>query len=87
MDIFARAQSPGDYSVIGEVKSREARKFSKDEIKEFELKFAEIKKIENLERVVGFIFSRSGFTAEAEEYCREKGIACSEDERWLETGK
>jgi hypothetical protein len=47
----------------------------------------EIKKRENLERVVGFIFSRSGFTAEAEEYCREKGIACSEDERWLEYGK
>jgi hypothetical protein len=36
--------------------------------------------------VVGFIFSRSGFTAEAEEYCKEKGIACSEDERWLDTG-
>ncbi len=28
-----------------------------------------------------------GFTAEAEAYCEEKGIACSEDERWLETGK
>jgi hypothetical protein len=25
------------------------------------------------------IFSRCGFTAEAEEYCKEKGIACSED--------
>jgi hypothetical protein len=23
------------------------------------------------------------FTKEAEEYCREKGIACSEDEKWL----
>jgi hypothetical protein len=22
-----------------------------------------------------------------EDYCQEKGIACSEDERWLETGK
>jgi hypothetical protein len=39
--------------------------------------------MENLERVVGFIFSRSGFTTEAEEYCKERGIACSEDERWL----
>jgi hypothetical protein len=37
--------------------------------------------------VVGFIFSRKGFTKEAEEYCKEKGIACSEDEKWLETGK
>ena len=74
---------------IGEVKNRENKKISVDEIKEFELKFAEIKKRENLEQkaVVGFIFSRSGFTKDAEEYCREKGIACSEDERWLESGK
>ena len=34
-----------------------------------------------------FIFSRSGFTKEAEDYRKEKGIACSEDEKWLETGK
>jgi hypothetical protein len=87
VDIFARSVNSDDYSIIGEVKNREVKKFSIDEIKEFELKFAEIKKRENLERVVGFIFSRSGFTTEAEEYCREKGIACSEDERWLDTGK
>ncbi|MCX6584946.1 MAG: hypothetical protein NT166_32640, partial [Candidatus Aminicenantes bacterium] len=83
VDIFARAQSPGDYSLIGEVKSRDLRKFSKDEVIEFERKFAEVKKIEGIERAVGFIFSRSGFIQEAEEYCKEKGIACSEDERWL----
>jgi len=83
VDIFARAQSPGDYSLIGEVKSRDLRKFSKDEVIEFERKFAEVKKIEGIERAVGFIFSRSGFILEAEEYCKEKGIACSEDERWL----
>ena len=87
VDIFARSVKADDYSIIGEVKNREIKKFSLDEIKDFELKFAEIKKLENLERVVGFIFSRSGFTAEAEEYCRERGIACSEDEKWLETGK
>jgi hypothetical protein len=87
MDIFARSVKADDYSIIGEVKNREIKKFSIDELKEFELKFAEIKKRENLERVVGFIFSRSGFTKEAEEYCREKGIACSQDEKWLESGK
>ncbi|NIM17033.1 MAG: hypothetical protein GTO45_22060 [Candidatus Aminicenantes bacterium] len=87
VDIFARSVRAGDYSIIGEVKNREFKKFSLDEIKDFEAKFAEIKKRENLERVVGFIYSRSGFTAEAEGYCREKGIACSEDERWLETDK
>ncbi len=83
VDIFALSVNSDDYSIIGEVKNREIKKFSLDEIKDFEAKFAEIKKRENLERVVGFIFSRSGFTGEAEDYCREKGIACSEDERWL----
>jgi hypothetical protein len=87
VDIFARSVKADDYSIIGEVKNRDAKKFSVDELKEFELKFAEIKKRENLERVVGFIFSRSGFTREAEEYCRERGIACSEDEKRLESGK
>jgi hypothetical protein len=87
VDIFARSLDEDDYSIIGEVKNREVKKFSLDELKEFEAKFAEIKKRENLERVVGFIFSRAGFTAEAEAYCKEKGIACSEDERWLDTGK
>jgi hypothetical protein len=87
VDIFARSVKADDYSIIGEVKNRDAKKFSVDELKEFELKFAEIKKRENLDRVIGFIFSRAGFTAEAEAYCQEKGIACSQDERWLETGK
>jgi hypothetical protein len=89
VDIFARSLDADDYSIIGEVKNREVKKFSLDEIKEFEVKFAEIKKWENLERgaVVGFIFSRAGFTAEAEAYCKKKGIACSEDDRWLDTGK
>jgi hypothetical protein len=87
VDIFARSRSPEDYSIIGEVKSRDVKKFSKDEVMEFEKKFAEVKKLENIDRAVGFIFSRGGFTKEAEAYCREKGIACSEDERWLETEK
>jgi hypothetical protein len=87
VDIFARSLDADDYSIIGEVKNREVKRFSLEEIKEFQFKFVEIKKLENLERVVGFIFSRAGFSAEAEAYCQEKGIACSEDERWLETGK
>ncbi len=83
VDIFARAASPGDYSIIGEVKSRDSRKFSKEEVGAFERKLAAVKTQENIERAVGFIFSRSGFSKEAEAYCKEKGIACSEDERWL----
>ena len=50
---------------------------------EFERKYKGVIMLENLKRAMGFIFSRSGFTREAEEYCQEKGIACSEDERWL----
>jgi hypothetical protein len=83
VDIFARAAQAEDYSIIGEIKSREVKKFSKEEVFTFERKLAEVKKYEHIERAVGFIYSRCGFTAEAETYCREKGIACSEDERWL----
>jgi len=83
IDIFARAAAVGDYSIIGEVKNRDTRKFSKEEAVAFARKLEEVKKQEKLERAVGFIFSRSGFTEEAEDYCRENGIACSEDERWL----
>jgi hypothetical protein len=53
---------------------------------EFESKFEQVKNLENIEHAVGFIFSRGGFTTDAEAYCKEKGIACSEDERWLESG-
>ena len=84
VDIYARSIDPGDYSIIGEVKSREAKKFSKEEAASFTIKFEEVKKLEQIDRAVGFIFSRCGFTKEAETYCRELGIACSENERWLE---
>jgi hypothetical protein len=87
VDIFARAENPDDYSIIGEVKSREIKKFSKDEAVHFLGKFEQIKKMETLDRAIGFIFSRSGFTTEAEAYCQEKGIVCSDDERWLESEK
>ncbi|MCP5053125.1 MAG: hypothetical protein GY940_38515 [bacterium] len=83
LDVYAHAVDPGDYSIIGEVKSRDARKFSKEEVIDFEWKFVEVKKAEHLDRAVGFIFSRNGFTQEAEEYCQLKGIACSQDERWI----
>jgi hypothetical protein len=83
VDIFARARSSNDYSIIGEVKSRDLRKFSRKEAVRFLEKLREVKSLERVERAVGFIFSRSGFTREAEDYCKEMGIACSEDERWL----
>ncbi|MCP4154754.1 MAG: hypothetical protein GY757_43940, partial [bacterium] len=84
VDVFARSAAPGEYSIIGEVKNRESKKFSKTEVTTFEKKFAEVKELENIERAVGFIFSRCGFTKEAEAYCRKKGIACCDDEKWLD---
>ncbi|HLP47120.1 MAG TPA: hypothetical protein VK469_14300 [Candidatus Kapabacteria bacterium] len=42
-----------------------------------------MKAAEHLDKAIGFIFSRTGFTQEAEEYCREKGFACIDDERWI----
>ncbi len=85
VDIFARPINVDDYAIIGEVKSRDTRKFSKEEAVAFESKFTEVKKLENIERALGFIFSRGGFSKEAESYCRERGIACSEDEKWLDS--
>ncbi|MCP4219674.1 MAG: hypothetical protein GY765_33890 [bacterium] len=76
---------PAGYSIIGEVKSRESKKFSKEEVTAFERKFAAVKKMEKVERAVAFIYSRCGFTAEAEAYCHKQGIAVSEDEGWLES--
>ncbi len=84
IDIFARAASTGDYSIVGEVKCRDSKKFSKEEAARFLVKFEEVKQYENMNRVIGFIFSRAGFTPEAEEFCMENSIASSEDERWLE---
>jgi hypothetical protein len=34
--------------------------------------------------VIPFIFSHLGFTKEAETYCQAMGIACCEDEHWLD---
>ncbi|MCP4149982.1 MAG: hypothetical protein GY757_19710 [bacterium] len=84
VDIFARSSDRGDYSIIGEVKNRETRKFSRDEVILFERKFDWVKKRTHTERAVGFIFSRAGFTKDAESYCKKKGIACSHDEGWLD---
>ncbi|MCP4154557.1 MAG: helix-turn-helix transcriptional regulator [bacterium] len=84
VDILARAKSPGDYSIIGEVKNREKKKFSKEEAAAFLKKFRYIIEKEKLSRVTGFIFSRKGFTKEAESYLQTNGIAYSDDSGWLE---
>ncbi len=67
-----------------EVKNRDTKKFSLEEAVTFLEKFNIIKEKENLEPVMGFIFSRKGFTKEAENYLQQEGIAASSDEQWLE---
>jgi hypothetical protein len=84
VDILARAKSRGNYSIIGEVKNRDTKKFSKEEASAFLEKFERVKEKENLEPVTGFVFSRKGFTVEAESYLREKGIAYTDDMNWIE---
>ncbi|MCP4152965.1 MAG: restriction endonuclease [bacterium] len=83
IDIFATSDNPGDYSIIGEIKHRETKKFSKDEVLAFEKKVTAIKKLEKIDKTVGFIFSSNGFTKEAEAYCKKNGIALSDNEKWL----
>lgn len=84
VDILARAKSPGGYSIIGEVKNRDTRTFSKDEAVAFLEKFNTIKEKESLNPAAGFIFSRKGFTKEAETYLQENAIAYTSDEQWLD---
>ncbi|MCP5049494.1 MAG: hypothetical protein GY940_20150 [bacterium] len=65
-------------------KNRDIKKFSKKEVEDFLEKLETIKKKENLFPVIGFVFSRNGFTTDAESDMRENGIAYSSDELWLD---
>ncbi|MGE5343353.1 MAG: hypothetical protein ACM3SY_17940, partial [Candidatus Omnitrophota bacterium] len=85
VDILARAKGPGSYSIIGEVKNRDVKKFSLEEAVSFMEKFEKVREKENLSPVIGFVFSWNGFTTEAETYLKEQGIAYSDDDQWLES--
>lgn len=83
-DIISQGSSNFRYRGVSDnIFDKVFRGVYEEEIREFEKKFAVVKEIEEVERAVGFIFSRSGFTQEALDYCKSKGIACSDDERWL----
>lgn len=84
VDILARARVSGNYSIIGEVKNRDTKKFSRDEAVAFLAKLEAIKEKENLTPVAGFIFSRTGFTKDVEKFLTENGIAYSDDKQWLD---
>jgi len=59
VDIFAKGKDD-EYSVIGEVKNRKT-KFSLKEAEEFFEKASDVKRLENVDRAVFFVFSASGF--------------------------
>lgn len=84
VDILARARSMGHYSIVGEVKNRDTKKFSKEEAIAFIQKFNQVREKENLSPVIGFIFSRKGFTKDAESFLRQESIAFSSDSGWLD---
>ena len=82
IDVFARA-APEQYSVIGEVKSRDVKKFSEGEARRFSEKVRELLEAEGVEKHVAFVFSVSGFTQEAVGFFEEHGVAYSDDIGWL----
>jgi hypothetical protein len=72
------------WTVIGEVRNRDIKKFSLEEAKAFQEKVKAVMELEKIDRAVGFVFSRKGFTDEAVEYLTENAFAYSDDERWLD---
>lgn len=68
---------------IGEVKNRDKKPFSVEEAEEFLQKVETLREIEQVEKYVVFVFSRSGFTADALNFFQTNKIAWSDDERWL----
>ncbi|MCP4402731.1 MAG: hypothetical protein GY801_36195 [bacterium] len=82
IDILAHAGEES-YSLIGEVKNRSSKAFSLAEAEEFARKAREAQEREQLRRAVLFVFSLKGFTKDALEYFQARGIAYSDDDRWL----
>lgn len=83
IDVFARAPE-NEYSLICEVKNRDTKKFSTEEAAQFLEKVRELKEIERVSKTVPFVFSLTGFTQDALEYCKSHHIAWSDDQCWLE---
>ena len=82
VDIFAQAKDD-EYSLIGEVKNRKA-KFSLKEAKVFFEKALEVKKRENMDKAVLFVFSSGGFYKNAMAFFEANAVAWSEDQRLME---
>jgi hypothetical protein len=85
VDIFAKAK-PGGVSLIGEVKHRQTTKFSLQEAQAFQVKVAELVRLEQVEDYTLFVFSTAGFQEDLFDYFKEYHIAWSDDARWLDRG-
>jgi hypothetical protein len=81
IDIFADAKT--GYSLLGEVRNKKDKKFSKKDTLEFEAKAKELIKLENVQKPLLFIFSASGFTRTASDYMKDNNIAWTKDKKWL----
>ena len=82
VDIFARAR-PGGHSLIGEVKNREAEKFSRDEAVKFREKASVLIELEKVEKAALVVFSKAGFAEEALEFFKAQNMAWSDNPDWL----
>lgn len=82
IDLLARAE-PGHYSLIIEIKNREA-KFSLPEAQAFVDKAQAVIRLEQIEKAVLLVFSAGGFYKNTLRYLEEHQIAYSDDCRWLD---
>jgi hypothetical protein len=80
IDVFARAREDEQYSLIGEVKNRKA-KFSLKEAKQFFDKATQVKKMENINKTLFFVFSSGGFYKNTLEFLINNSVAISDDTR------
>ncbi len=82
MDIYAQAPE-GEYSIMGEVKYRDTRKFSRKEGEEFLKKVELLKTLEPVGKSVAVVFSLTGFTEDALEFLKSRGMAWTSHDLWL----
>ena len=87
IDIFARVGAGAEeYAVVGEVKYRDTKKFSKAEAEEFLKKIELLKLLEPVPKSVNIVFSLTGFTKGALDFLKAHDMAWTSDERWLGEG-
>ncbi len=81
MDVLARAKK-GRYSLAGEVKNRK-KKFSLKEAKEFLEKAKVLQEMEEIDKVVFFVYCTAGFYKNTVKFMGKNGMAWCEDGRLL----